>query len=60
MLPSELSGSDAREAIRALAGRTLRTEVYALDGSADEDKPYTVAEPFRAHAMNAPRDLNVI
>jgi RHS repeat-associated protein len=43
-LPSGLSGTDAREALRALSGRTLRSEVYALDGSADEDKPYTVSE----------------
>src|SRR5690606_21691470 len=43
-LPLGLSGSDAREAIRALAGRTLRTELYALDGTADEGKPYTVSE----------------
>ncbi|MFV8749406.1 SpvB/TcaC N-terminal domain-containing protein [Nannocystaceae bacterium ST9] len=43
-LPTGLSGGDAREAIRALAGKTLRSEVYALDGSADEGKPYTVSE----------------
>ena len=43
-VPSGLSGRDAREAVRALAGRTLRTEVYALDGSEAEDKPYTVTE----------------
>ncbi len=42
-LPSGLTGSDAREAIRALAGRTLRTEVYALDGTPDEGRPYTVS-----------------
>jgi RHS repeat-associated protein len=42
-LPSGLIGSDTREAVRALAGKTLRTEVYALDGSADEGKPYAVS-----------------
>jgi RHS repeat-associated protein len=44
VLPAGLTGGDTREALRALAGRTLRTEVYALDGSADEGKPYTVSE----------------
>ncbi|MFV8753052.1 SpvB/TcaC N-terminal domain-containing protein [Nannocystaceae bacterium ST9] len=43
-LPAGLAGGDVREALRALAGKTLRTEVYALDGSADEGKPYTVSE----------------
>jgi RHS repeat-associated protein len=31
-----------REAHRAMKGSALRQEVYALDGTADEDKPYTV------------------
>ncbi|PRQ09355.1 SpvB/TcaC N-terminal domain-containing protein [Enhygromyxa salina] len=43
-LPSWLSGDDRAEAVRALAGRTLRTEVYALDGSELEGVPYTVSE----------------
>ena len=43
-LPAGLTGSDAREAVRALAGKTLRTEVYALDGTADQGRPYTVSE----------------
>lgn len=33
-----------REALRALQGAKLRTEVYALDGSPLEDRPYTVTE----------------
>jgi RHS repeat-associated protein len=44
VLPAGRPGSDAREAVRALAGRTLRTEVYALDGSELEGVPYTVSE----------------
>lgn len=32
------------EAYKALASKPLRTEVYALDGSPDSDKPYTVEE----------------
>ncbi|WP_438021585.1 toxin TcdB middle/C-terminal domain-containing protein [Sorangium sp. So ce315] len=33
-----------REACRALKGRPLRQEVYALDGSAEEPRPYVVTE----------------
>lgn len=33
-----------REAIRALRSRILRTELYALDGSPLETRPYTVTE----------------
>ena len=33
-----------REACRALKGQTLRTEIYSLDGSADEIHPYSVSE----------------
>ncbi|NVB39974.1 toxin [Pseudenhygromyxa sp. WMMC2535] len=43
-LPADLSGPERREALRALAGSSLRTEVYALDGSALEPIPYTVSE----------------
>ncbi|MFO7566460.1 MAG: toxin TcdB middle/C-terminal domain-containing protein [Enhygromyxa sp.] len=41
---TKLTGAETREAVRALAGKTLRTEVYALDGSEDEGVPYTVSE----------------
>lgn len=33
-----------RDAVRALRGRALRKELYALDGSGWEDRPYTVTE----------------
>jgi RHS repeat-associated protein len=33
-----------RDALRALRGNILRTELYATDGSAREDLPYTVVE----------------
>lgn len=33
-----------RDALRALRGSILRTELYALDGSVHEDRPYTVSE----------------
>lgn len=33
-----------RDALRALRGRILRSELYAADGSIREDRPYTVVE----------------
>ncbi len=33
-----------RDALRALRGRILRIELYALDGSERQDRPYTVTE----------------
>lgn len=35
---------ERRDALRALRGTLLRTELYALDGTALEDRPYTVTE----------------
>ncbi|WP_181234175.1 toxin TcdB middle/C-terminal domain-containing protein [Enhygromyxa salina] len=43
--PSGLTPAELREAARALRGRTLRSEVYALDGDpVEEPHPYTVSE----------------
>ena len=42
--PWQLSRTDAREAYRALKGMPLREEVYALDGSPAESRPYLVTE----------------
>lgn len=33
-----------RDALRALRGSVLRTELYALDGTVRQDRPYTVTE----------------
>ena len=44
ILPTGLSAFEAREACRALKGSMLRQEVYALDGSAKENTPYTISE----------------
>lgn len=41
-LPSGLTGIEYREAHRALKGVPLRQEVYAVDDTPKEDKPYTV------------------
>ena len=39
-----LTGPARRDALRALRGRILRTELYALDGTPRESLPVTVAE----------------
>ena len=39
-----LSPEESREACRALRGSLLRQEVYALDGTAAADRPYSVSE----------------
>jgi len=41
-LPYRPATEELREAYRALRGAALRQEVYALDGSAGQDRPYTV------------------
>ncbi len=44
VLPAGLSPDELREAYRALKGSTLRIEVYAEDGTARAEHPYTVTE----------------
>ncbi|UIE37907.1 SpvB/TcaC N-terminal domain-containing protein [Leptodesmis sichuanensis] len=39
-----LTAQEEREACRALKGSVLRQEVYALDGTAEAEHPYTVTE----------------
>jgi RHS repeat-associated protein len=41
---SALDRKTKRDALRTLRGRSLRTELYALDGSEREERPYTVTE----------------
>ena len=43
-LPWSLSPDETRQAYRALKGAILRQEVYALDGSEEADRPYSVSE----------------
>ena len=43
-LPYRPDTEELREACRALKGSTLRQEVYAIDGSAEQDRPYQVSE----------------
>src|SRR5262249_18290193 len=43
-----------RDALRALRGSTLRTELYALDGTERQGKPYTVTESFHRVREESP------
>ena len=48
-----------RDALRALRGSTLRSESYALDGSALQERPYTVTEhAYALREIEAPSDLS--
>ena len=38
------NGTSRRDALRVLRGRSLRTELYALDGSSRQDRPCVVTE----------------
>ncbi len=49
------SADEIREACRALRGAVLRQEVYALDGSAAQDRPYHVTERSYAIDLLQPR-----
>ena len=44
VLPDGLTPEEEREACRALKGSMLRQEIYAQDGTAKADDPYTVTE----------------
>jgi RHS repeat-associated protein len=43
-LPAGLTAEEQREAVRALKGRVLRQETYALDGTDREPHPYVATE----------------
>jgi RHS repeat-associated protein len=45
---AKLPPLERRDAVRALAGRTLRSEVYALDGSPRASRPFTVTESIHS------------
>jgi RHS repeat-associated protein len=54
LLPDGLDGEGTRDALRALVGHGLRTEVYGLDGSTEESKPYRTSESTYAVVMLQP------
>ena len=47
-----------RDAIRALRGSILRTELYALDGTDFQDRPYTVTESIHGVREESPPPVN--
>ncbi len=57
-VPCTLSPDEACEAHRALKGSLLRQEVYALDGSEAQDRPYLVSERNYTLELLQPRDEN--
>jgi hypothetical protein len=44
ILPDGLTADEAREAVRSLKGAVLHQEIYALDGTPQADRPYSVSE----------------
>jgi len=57
-----LGADGRREALRALRGREIRRELFARDGSAREEDPYTVTEravSFRHDASGTAGDRNL-
>jgi RHS repeat-associated protein len=62
LLPADLTADEAREAVRACKGMTLRQEVYALDGDINPvqtNYPYTVAEHNNQITMLQPQGSNL-
>jgi RHS repeat-associated protein len=60
-LLQELPRRAQRDALRVLRGSVLRTELYALDGSEREDRPYNVTEQvygLREESKPDPADKN--
>jgi RHS repeat-associated protein len=54
-VPEPERGRARRDALRALRGHILRTELYALDGTPLEGLPYTVAEhQYAVREVDAP------
>lgn len=53
-LPYRPDIEELREACRALKGAPLRQEVYALDGSPEQDSPYLVTESSTAVELLQP------
>ena len=51
--PYALAPEEVREACRALKGAMLRQEIYALDGTRQSDRPYTVTEQQLHHRSAA-------
>ena len=58
ILPAGLTPEEAREACRSLKGSMLRQEIYALDGTEESGRPYSVAESNLTIRLLQPRGQN--
>lgn len=58
ILPAGLTPTEQREACRALKGRMLRQEIYALDGTSKSEHPYTIVEQNFALKRLQPQQPN--
>lgn len=58
VLPETLTAEEEREACRSLKGAILRQEIYALDGTEEEDRPYNVSERNYTIKQLQPRSIN--
>jgi RHS repeat-associated protein len=58
VLPPDLADDELYQACRALKGSLLRQEVYARDGSAQADHPYSVSEHTYTVRREQPRGAN--
>jgi RHS repeat-associated protein len=54
-----LSETETRQAVRTLQGSMLRQEIYGLDGTTKEGRPYTVSESNYAVQMLQPQATNI-
>lgn len=57
-IPWSLSTDEVPEAVRTLKGSLLRQEVYALDGTEESDRPYSVSEKNYTIELLQPRGSN--
>lgn len=57
-LPADMTTDEWREALRACKGMLLRKEIYALDGTADSDKPYAAEQHNGMIRMLQPQGTN--
>ncbi len=58
VLPETLTAEEEHEACRSLKGAILRQEIYALDGTEEEDRPYSVSERNYTIKHLQPRGIN--
>jgi RHS repeat-associated protein len=59
ILPDNLTAEESREACRALKGITLRQEIFALDGTEESNRPYSVTESNAVIRTLQPRQHNL-